>query len=349
MYRYNKKSLLKIAAIIVSYNKEKLLRKNLNSILKAKLLPNIILVVDNASKDNSLNTARNIFINDINVKNKTVHYEIIALNYNVGGTGGFTIGISHSISKYNVDLVWVMDDDVIVTENTLKRLFNAWVNYSKFPDNRPAFISPKVLYKNKKKHLFNSHKRCKSFIEIRKSANKVGGTPIRHASFISLLISVNDIRKKGLPIANYFLWNDDFEYTIRLSYQRIGIYLPSSIVYHLSSYSNKKELANIMSIRFFLEVRNKIWFLKYSKYCTMFEKFFYFSKFILLWMQCLYFAKNKKITLLNFSRGLMIGLLTKPKANNEYLKNVKNIFRKQNKKIFVSINKKYQNFLKKKQ
>ncbi|MDY6214363.1 MAG: hypothetical protein SPH79_07730, partial [Schaalia hyovaginalis] len=48
------------------------------------------------------------------------------------------------------------------------------------------------------------------------SGHHLGARQIRTASFVAVLIDARAIREEGLPVADYFLWNDDFEYTARL-------------------------------------------------------------------------------------------------------------------------------------
>ncbi len=43
-----------------------------------------------------------------------------------------------------------------------------------------------------------------------------GCIPIRSASFVSVLVEADQVRRRGLPQADFFLWNDDFEFTARL-------------------------------------------------------------------------------------------------------------------------------------
>ncbi len=50
----------------------------------------------------------------------------------------------------------------------------------------------------------------------RRAAERVGSVPIRSASFVSIACDAEVVRERGLPLADYFLWNDDFEYTTRL-------------------------------------------------------------------------------------------------------------------------------------
>ena len=55
---------------------------------------------------------------------------------------------------------------------------------------------------------------------------------VRAASFVSILVEVAQVRRNGLPSADYFIWNDDLEYTARLLKHRIGLYVPASVVVH---------------------------------------------------------------------------------------------------------------------
>lgn len=51
---------------------------------------------------------------------------------------------------------------------------------------------------------------------------------------MSILINAEAVRECGLPMADYFLWNDDFEYTARLLRHHEGFYVPASRVRHLT-------------------------------------------------------------------------------------------------------------------
>ena len=51
-------------------------------------------------------------------------------------------------------------------------------------------------------------------------------------SFVSALIPRWAVREHGLPIADYFIWFDDAEYTRRIARSYPGIYCPESRVIH---------------------------------------------------------------------------------------------------------------------
>ena len=64
------------------------------------------------------------------------------------------------------------------------------------------------------------------------AAATVGCLPIRSASFVSVLVDADVCRQRGLPQADYFLWNDDFEFTTRLLRGNTGLLCPASVVTH---------------------------------------------------------------------------------------------------------------------
>ena len=49
---------------------------------------------------------------------------------------------------------------------------------------------------------------------------------------MSILVDAAQCRRRGLPQADFFLWNDDFEFTTRLLRGTIGLLCPASVVVH---------------------------------------------------------------------------------------------------------------------
>ena len=56
--------------------------------------------------------------------------------------------------------------------------------------------------------------------------------PVAWASFVSLFIRTDAVKKCGLPIAEFFIYGDDVEYTQRLAKEAIGYIDLDSIVIH---------------------------------------------------------------------------------------------------------------------
>ena len=55
---------------------------------------------------------------------------------------------------------------------------------------------------------------------------------IRYASFVSLFLRTDVVCEVGLPIKEFFIWNDDYEYTTRISKRFDNYMVCDSIVEH---------------------------------------------------------------------------------------------------------------------
>ena len=87
-------------AVVVTYNREDLLPKTLAGIASGERVPAAVVIVDNASTDGTAEYLR------------ALDYELpvdcIRLESNMGGAGGFAVGIDRALERHNPDLVWVM-------------------------------------------------------------------------------------------------------------------------------------------------------------------------------------------------------------------------------------------------
>lgn len=102
----------KIAVVIVTFNGENWLKKNLNSLLNSNY-PIDIIIVDNASTDKTINKIK---------KFSTV--ELIQNKENLGFGKANTIGINFAIKK-GADAVFLLNQDTWIYENTISNLVEA--------------------------------------------------------------------------------------------------------------------------------------------------------------------------------------------------------------------------------
>lgn len=102
----------KVAVVVVTYNRKKLLQKNIKALL-AQTYKNIldILVIDNASTDSTKESIQQY------INNKDIIY--INTGRNLGGAGGFNFGMRKA-AELNYKYMWIMDDDTIPLQQLLK-------------------------------------------------------------------------------------------------------------------------------------------------------------------------------------------------------------------------------------
>ncbi len=219
----------KVIAIVVTYNRKKLLRECINALIDQDYENCEVLIVDNASTDGTKD-----YIEE-EMKNKRVHY--VNTGSNLGGAGGFNFGIKEAY-KIGFDFIWLMDDDCIVHKDSLTELIKA----DKHLEGKYGFLSSKVLWKD--------NTICKMNIQKRKFSKwlrdfETNMQEIAMASFVSLFIKKPIVEEMGLPIKEFFIWTDDWEYTRRISRKYKCYYISTSIVTHKSNQNVGASIATV--------------------------------------------------------------------------------------------------------
>ncbi|MDI9588042.1 MAG: glycosyltransferase [Acidobacteriota bacterium] len=258
----------RVVAVVVAWNRQELMVQTLDGLAAQSQRPDAVVLIDNASTDDTAQIASRHEVVD----------EVITMPKNMGGAGGFAAGIARAVNHWDADFVWIMDDDTVPTEGALAGLLEAERNYP----GSPAILASKAVWTDGREHPMN-RPRPRPLLDprIARNAEAIGTIPIRTASFVSIMIDRRAIDEGGLPEADYFLWNDDFEYTARLLRKRIGLYVPYSVVVH----KTKKfgDSSADPGPRFVNEVRNKVWMYTRSGALNPVEKVLYGGKSALRW------------------------------------------------------------------
>lgn len=110
--------MMKVAAIVVTYNRKQLLKECLNAILNQTAEVERIIVINNASTDGTEDLFKK---NGEFASNKI---KCVNMDCNTGGSGGFYEGFKRA-SKVDADWFWIMDDDTIPNYDCLEKLLEA--------------------------------------------------------------------------------------------------------------------------------------------------------------------------------------------------------------------------------
>ena len=227
---------MSVAAVIVTYNRRNKLRQCLDAVIgqNGSTVPDII-IVDNNSTDRTeemiraLSEATGIGMTD-KASGVTGSRQIVYLKllYNSGGAGGFAYGIRKAVEA-GYDYVWLMDDDCVPTDDALEEL----MKYDSLHHGEYGFLSSRVLWKDGNLCEMNVQRET-VFRDISDRKLSDGSAPaeVSMASFVSLLIPSDVVYDVGLPIREFFMWTDDWEYTRRISLKYRCMVIPSSIVVH---------------------------------------------------------------------------------------------------------------------
>lgn len=211
---------IKIACIVVTYNRLCLLKKCLENLNNQTYSNFDIIVVNNNSTDGTQEWLSN---------KKNLH---VINQENLGGAGGFYAGMKYAY-EHGYDWIWMMDDDGQPDSKQLECLIDGAQR------TRSFFLNALVCNINDKSRLsfglvlnnsnIDTVEEAQKFTEIQSSINPFNGTLIHRAV----------IDKIGLIKKEMFVWGDEFDYVFRVRNAGFSMFtIPSAIHYHPSSRAN---------------------------------------------------------------------------------------------------------------
>ncbi|MFC9917613.1 glycosyltransferase [Agromyces binzhouensis] len=292
----------RVVAVVVAYNRRDLLAEVLEALAAQTERVARVVVVDNASTDDSAEVAR--------AAGELV--DLIRLPRNTGGAGGFAAGMAVALADHAPDWLWLMDDDTVPTPTALAELVGAVAG------TEVVVAGSRVEWFDGTEHPMNTP-RPKPFAgsSERAAAQARGGMPIRSTSFVSMLVRADVVRAIGLPIADYFIWNDDFEYSARALRGRRGLHVPSSVVLHKTRVLGSTDADP--GHRFYYEVRNKLWMFRRSASLAPWEKLLYGGSSVLRWLRTGIRSQDRATLADGWRRGWRDGTRYRPRPNADAL------------------------------
>jgi len=296
-----------IVAIMVTYNRRSTAVVAVEAVLRQEVAPERVIVIDNASTDGTPAALRTAFGNRV---------DVVEMSRNTGGAGGFAAALEIALAR-GATTVWFMDDDAVADPTALGALVTAYVEYPG-PD-RPALVASHVVWVDGATHRMNQPRRRRdSSAEAHARAAAVGCTPIRTASFVSVLVDAAAARAEGPILADYFLWNDDVEYTARLLRHRVGLRCAASVVTHHTP-TNYNTLAE-SGDRLYLDVRNMMWFVGRARGLTLRERVFFVAIMLRRWWRTIQRSQNPAATIRTIARAVGSSVRRGPRPTAEVLR-----------------------------
>ena len=209
-----------VSVIILNYNAGKLLSECIESVLETDYENFEVIIVDNASKDNSVNVCKEKF-NSVN---------IIENEKNLGYCEGNNVGIRNANGEYVV----ILNPDTIVEKNWLTELVKG---YNTFGD---GIYQPRFLTTDNHKILQGTGNMIQlfGFGFARNKGDVDEGQynkpeQIGYASGTCLFTSKKILDRLDMFDSFLFAYHDDLDLCWRAALEKIkSYYIPSSIVYH---------------------------------------------------------------------------------------------------------------------
>ncbi|MBQ9406321.1 MAG: glycosyltransferase family 2 protein [Desulfovibrio sp.] len=197
-----------IAVVVVTYNRCQLLLENIEALREQDFCERYdVLIIDNASTDGTQDEVKAL------LEKETEASGLMRLKYqntgaNLGGAGGFQYGVRWAV-EHGYEYIWLMDDDCLPRPDALTALTTAGKKAGNF-----GWLSSKALWKDGSLCAMNVQKQS-LLKKVEDFESEL--SPAIMATFVSLFLSADMVREVGLPIKEFFIWSDDFEYTRRIS------------------------------------------------------------------------------------------------------------------------------------
>ncbi|ADQ44962.1 glycosyl transferase family 2 [Caldicellulosiruptor kronotskyensis 2002] len=283
-----------VCAIVVTFNRERLLIENIESLLKQTLKLKWIIIVDNNSqgykevkekyfrygrKSEFSQVILHKFKQDVEEilydDTKETEFLYVRLNNNKGGAGGFKIGISIALET-KCDWFWLLDDDVESQEDCLEKLFK----YTEISE----CIHPRRVYYDNTECLWEGG--LDIVTGLRYSLDDISfknGKPfcvVNVGCFEGMLISRGMVERIGLPDERFFIVDDDTIYGFLASLYTNVLYVRDAVIIKKIKKLNY-ELEPVFVYYYLRNYKLKLQYMDeyFSKYTFVRKVFFYFSIF----------------------------------------------------------------------
>ncbi len=240
----------KVAAVVVTYNRKDLLKECLTALDNQTLKLDKIFVVDNKSTDGTEEMLKEHFFN-------SPHLEVIRLSSNLGGSWGFYKGLKTAYEA-GYDWFWCMDDDAFADETAYKELWNAKCNLESGGE-KIGFLASNILWTDGNPCKMNVPVVARNLFWNKYMRDSI--VQLRIASFVGLMVSREAVKSFGLPLKEFFIWGDDYEYTLRISDNLRSYLVGKSKVVHKTKdnrFADYRDIQTETLWKFRCDMRNRV-------------------------------------------------------------------------------------------
>jgi hypothetical protein len=247
----------KIYIILVNYNSYQDTIECIESLKQINFDSYKIIIVDNASTDESVNKLIN-YADDRLV--------LLRSNKNLGFSGGNNIGIKYALDD-GADYVLLLNNDTIVEPDFLQNMVETAEN-----DKEIGIVGCKIKYNGDRNLLWFAGGQVNWFKFLgehfgKRELDDGKYDKLIEVSFVTgccMLIKREVIEKVGMLPDEYFMYFEDVDFCVRV--QEAGfkiIYEPKAVIYHKIGISSGGE-ESPFSIKW--STRNRIYFMHKFKY-----------------------------------------------------------------------------------
>lgn len=249
---------LKIAAIIVTYNRKQLLDRCLQCLLNQIRPLDAIIIIDNSATDGTPELLKEKGY----LTNSVIDYH--RMTENIGIAGGLAEGLKIGCRK-NFDWFWSIDDDMCAEKDALFQL----VSSDMFDKEKTGFLTGvildengNILFKSQPAKDFNLT-RIKPSVFPKRRDYTLPYFRIKRVSYGGMLVNRQAIEKIGLPDKEFFIWHDDMDFSLRITKYFEAYCIPKCRLRHYETISAPER--NIFGYPYRLLPKNALWKDYYGK------------------------------------------------------------------------------------
>lgn len=212
----------KVFILVLNYNGKATLKQCLQSVYQLNYPDFEVVVIDNNSKDGSLEEVKSLYSRAHFIKNDS----------NLGFAAGNNVGIRFALEK-GADYVWLVNNDAKVEKDSLTKLIDAGEQHP-----QSGILSPLIIHSETKNIWFG-----KGVIDWKSMKTLHVSPPTLLQSFTSeyicgcaMLIKKEVFKKIGLLNERYFLYYEDADFSVKASRAGFELWIiPTAHTLHAES------------------------------------------------------------------------------------------------------------------
>ena len=241
---------MKTLIVVLNWNSRKMTEQCLRSLLAMEGSSFQILVVDNGSRDGSVEYLRKRF----------PQIQVIANGRNLGFAAGCNVGIRQGLAE-DADFVLLVNNDTIIDPRLLSELL---AEAQRNP--KAGILSPKIYYYDPSDAIwwvggtYSCWTGLARHIDLRKKDTGKYDTPrdLDWATGCVMLLRGEALREAGMFDEQFFGNGEDLDLSLRM--RQLGYvvrYVPAAKVWHREGIDYKKNVGEY--VRSFTLIRNLLW------------------------------------------------------------------------------------------
>lgn len=226
----------RVSAVVLAYSRDVILPDLIAALRNQTRCPDEIIVINQGSNQSIAKWLAE------------QHDLTVITQENLGSAGGFCTGIVKSI-QHGHGWTWIFDDDAVPALTALEEL----VKCPYFKQQQTVFLGSRIIDRHGKTYMSPGGSESIAWygtVLEDKCVEAVDGC------WLGLLVRTQAVYEAGLPVAEFFLWDEDREFISRLARIGKGYCVLTSVITHYQNESFDPFGSDYFKVAYF--ARNRV-------------------------------------------------------------------------------------------